>query len=93
MTWAEPCDGHSRRVFDIDITRCPDCGGRLRWIADVTPPTVIRKILLSVQSQAPPGSALRGEHHTQADMPFTRAGRADQRTGGEPARGARSDRP
>ncbi len=29
MTWAE----RLRRVFEIDITNCPDCGGRLRWIA------------------------------------------------------------
>jgi hypothetical protein len=32
-SWAEPCDGQVRRVFEIDITTCPDCGGRLRWIA------------------------------------------------------------
>ena len=29
MTWAE----RLRRVFQIDITTCPECGGRLRWIA------------------------------------------------------------
>jgi hypothetical protein len=29
MTWAE----RLRRVFQIDITTCPDCSGRLRWIA------------------------------------------------------------
>ena len=33
MTWAEPCDGQVQRVFLIDITTCPDCGGQLRWIA------------------------------------------------------------
>ena len=33
MTWAEPCDGQVQRVFLIDITTCPDCGGRLRWNA------------------------------------------------------------
>jgi hypothetical protein len=50
MTWAE----RLRRVFQIDITTCPDCGGRLRWIADATELTVIRTILLHVQSRAPP---------------------------------------
>ena len=29
MTWAE----RLQRVFRIDITTCPECGGRLRWIA------------------------------------------------------------
>ena len=29
MTWAERLQG----VFEIDITTCPNCGGRLRWIA------------------------------------------------------------
>ena len=38
MTWAE----RLRRVFRFDITLCPDCGGQLRWIADVTEPTLIR---------------------------------------------------
>ena len=50
MTWAE----RLRRVFQIDITTCPECGGRLRWIADVTEPTVIRKILSHIQSRGPP---------------------------------------
>ena len=63
MTWAEPCDGQVRRVFQIDITSCPDCGGRLRWPiavgsrgppSDVTEPMVVRKILLHVQSRVPP---------------------------------------
>ena len=50
MTWAE----RLRRVFRMDITTCPKCGGQLRWIADVTEPGVIRRILLHVQSRAPP---------------------------------------
>ena len=41
MNWAE----RLRRVFLIDITTCPRCGGRLRWIADVIDPDVIRTIL------------------------------------------------
>jgi hypothetical protein len=50
MTWAE----RLRRVFQIDITTCPECGSRLRWIADVTDPSVIRKILHHIQSRGPP---------------------------------------
>ena len=34
-----------RRVFGIEITVCPHCGGRLRVIADVTDPDVIDQIL------------------------------------------------
>ncbi len=44
-----------RRVFAIDLSLCPDCGGRLRVIADVTRPDVINKILEHVaRQQAPP---------------------------------------
>jgi hypothetical protein len=44
-----------RRVFAIDLSICPDCGGRLRVTADVTRPDVIRKILQHVaRQQAPP---------------------------------------
>jgi hypothetical protein len=32
LTWAE----RVKRVFDIDISVCPLCGGTLRVIADVT---------------------------------------------------------
>jgi antirestriction protein ArdC len=34
LTWAEQL----KRVFDIDISVCPFCGGTLRVIADVTDP-------------------------------------------------------
>ena len=36
------------RVFRIDVTRCPDCGGRLRIIAALTDPTSIRTYLEGV---------------------------------------------
>jgi hypothetical protein len=52
MTWME----RLRRVFAIDLSICPDCGGRLRVIADVTRPDAIREILQHVaRQQAPPG--------------------------------------
>jgi hypothetical protein len=33
------------RVFAIDVLECPHCGGRLRLIATLHDPAVIRKIL------------------------------------------------
>jgi predicted enzyme related to lactoylglutathione lyase len=66
LTWAQ----RLKRVFEIDITLCPLCGGLLcvncrliaaqsakqfaTRIADVTDPDVIRKILDHVNSRAPP---------------------------------------
>ena len=51
MSWME----RLRREFAIDLSICPDCGGRLRVIADVTRPDVIEKILEHVaRQQAPP---------------------------------------
>jgi hypothetical protein len=43
-----------KRVFDIDITLCPLCGGQLRVIGDITDPGLIRKILDHLNSRAPP---------------------------------------
>ena len=50
LTWAQ----RLKRVFEFDITLCPHCGGRLRVIADVTDPIVIRKILDHIHQRAPP---------------------------------------
>ena len=50
LTWAQ----RLKRVFEFDITLCPHCGGRLRVIADVTDPVVIRKILDHIHQRAPP---------------------------------------
>lgn len=69
MTWAE----RLRRVFQIDITTCPDCGGRLRWVADVTEPMLIRKILLHVQSRAPPRDGSPDGHRPQRNPHLTLA--------------------
>ncbi|MEM1142880.1 MAG: hypothetical protein AAGI88_09870, partial [Pseudomonadota bacterium] len=40
LTWAQ----RLKRVFEIDITLCPFCGGQLRVIADITDPALIGKI-------------------------------------------------
>jgi hypothetical protein len=59
-----------RRAFELDVLGCPRCGGRLRLIATVADPGVIRQILahLGLSSAPaerpgpgpPPG---RGDHH------------------------------
>ena len=41
LSWAE----RLKRVFDIDISVGPLCGGTLRVIAEVTDPDVIQSIL------------------------------------------------
>lgn len=51
LTWAQ----RLKRVFKIDITLCPRCGGTLRVIADITDPVIIQKILDHV-GQPPPGT-------------------------------------
>ena len=38
-----------KRVFVIDIETCPDCGGKLRVIASIEDPPLIRHILAQVQ--------------------------------------------
>jgi hypothetical protein len=49
-----------RRVFDLDVLACPRCGGRLRVIAVVQDPAVVRTILTHVSrtlSSEAPGPA------------------------------------
>ena len=59
-----------KRVFELDITLCPLCGGQLRVIGDVTDPELIRKILDHVHSRAPPRLPPRRaeSHHTPPDL-------------------------
>ena len=51
-TWA----ALMHRVFAIDVLACPHCGGRLRLIAALHDPAVIRKILEHV-SRSPSGQS------------------------------------
>ena len=48
MTWAQ----RLRRVFAIDISRCPRCGGPLRVLAAITDPRVIAAILAHLEPRA-----------------------------------------
>ena len=45
MSWARLL----KRVFGIDITLCPKCSGKIKIIAAVEDPTVIRKILTHLE--------------------------------------------
>jgi hypothetical protein len=50
LTWAQ----RLKRVFNIDISLCPLCGGTMRVIADITDPDVIQRILDHIEAQPPP---------------------------------------
>jgi hypothetical protein len=52
MSWARLL----KRVFDIDIERCPNCAGPLKIIAAIEDPPVIGRILahLRLPTRAPP---------------------------------------
>ena len=52
MSWARLL----KRVFDIDVKHCPNCGGALKIIAAIEDPPVIVKILghLGLPTRAPP---------------------------------------
>ena len=57
MSWAYLL----KRVFDIDLEQCPECGGALKILAAIEVPAVITKILthLRLPARAPPGSPAR----------------------------------
>jgi hypothetical protein len=50
-----------KRVFDIDVEHCPNCGGALKIIAAIEDPPVIIKILshLGLPTRAPPRAPAR----------------------------------
>ena len=52
-----------KRVFDLDLEHCPNCGGELKIIAAILEQPVIEKILthLGPQARAPPRAAARGQ--------------------------------
>ena len=66
MNWAQ----RLKRVFAIDIEKCPECSGKLRVIACIEDPQLIAKILAHVHSReattartfarGPPEAALMG---------------------------------
>jgi hypothetical protein len=64
MSWARLL----KRVFDIDIERCPRCGGNLKIIAAIEEPAVIERILthLGLCAQPPPRTPARWVNRFQA---------------------------
>lgn len=59
MGWAKLL----RRVFDLDLQHCPNCGGELKIIAAILEQPVGEKILthLGLQARAPPKAPARGQ--------------------------------
>ena len=59
LSWAKLL----KRVFEIDMEHCPNCGGELRIIAAILEQPVIEKILthLGLQARAPPRALARGQ--------------------------------
>ncbi len=49
LTWAQ----RLKRVFNIDIETCRECGGAVKVIACIEDPAVIQKILTHLKEQAP----------------------------------------
>ena len=58
LSWAKLL----KRVFEIDMAHCPNCGGELKIIAAILEKRVIEKILthLGLQARAPPRAPARG---------------------------------
>jgi len=52
-----------KRMFEIDMEDCPNCGGEIKIIAAILEAPVIEKILthLGLQARAPPRSPARGQ--------------------------------
>jgi Putative transposase len=52
-----------KRVFNLDLTECPHCGGELRIIAAILQRQAIEKILnhLGLEAQPPPRAPARGQ--------------------------------
>jgi hypothetical protein len=66
-----------RRLFEIDVSRCARCGGRLRFVAAIDDPAVIRRILGHLglpTSIAPPLPARSPPGLTQESFGWREAG-------------------
>jgi hypothetical protein len=59
LSWAKLL----KRVFEIDMAHCPNCGGELKIIAVILEQPMIEKILthLGLQARAPPRALARGQ--------------------------------
>ena len=59
LSWAKLL----KRVFELDLEHCPNCGGELKIIAAILEQPVIEKILthLGLQARAPPRASAHGQ--------------------------------
>ena len=55
MTWAQ----RLKRVFNIDVETCRDCGGTAKVIACIEDPVVIKTILAHLEKNAPMDSGVQ----------------------------------
>ena len=55
MTWAQ----RLKRVFNIDVETCRDCGGTAKVIACIEDPVVIKTILAHLEKKAPMDSGVQ----------------------------------
>ena len=57
-----------KRVFEIDLEQCPNCGGEIKIIAVILEAPVIERILthLGLQARAPPRAPVRGDFEQAA---------------------------
>ncbi len=64
-TWAELM----KRVFLVDVLQCEHCGGRMKILAAIRPPTATEKILecLGLPSRAPPLARASSDYDCQPD--------------------------
>ena len=64
-TWAELM----KRVFLVDVLQCEHCGGRIKILAAIRPPTATEKILecLGLPSRAPPLAPASSDYDCQPD--------------------------
>ena len=64
-TWAELM----KRIFLVDVLQCEHCGGRMKILAAIRPPTVTVKILecLGLPSRAPPLASASSDYDCQPD--------------------------
>ena len=58
------------RVFAVDVTLCPSCGGRMHWVAALTDPGSIRTYLTGVGLPADPPVIAPARPPPQLELEF-----------------------
>ena len=63
------------RVWAIDVTECPACGGRMKIVAAVTDSCSIRRYLegVGLPARAPPIAPARPQRQQELDLQFAAA--------------------